>query len=98
LNGADGVAGGASGNGGNRFNGVDGSAASTHGNGANGNRKGPRLAIEESGEGTREEVLLLSFLMPPFCLGIIFTSPLPFSKNNGKTFSKFYIYCVFQFL
>ena len=32
---------------------MDGAAAGTHGNGGNGKRKGPRLAIEESGEGTR---------------------------------------------
>jgi hypothetical protein len=40
-------------NGGNGLNGVDGAAAGTHGNGENGKRIGPRLAIEESGEGTR---------------------------------------------
>jgi hypothetical protein len=44
---------GASENGGNGLNGVDGAAAGTHGNGGNGKRIGPRLAIEESGEGTR---------------------------------------------
>jgi hypothetical protein len=32
---------------------VDGAAVGTHGNGENGKRIGPRLAIEESGEGTR---------------------------------------------
>ena len=36
-----------------------------------------------------EAVPLPSFLVPPFFLGIIFSSPLRFSKSNGKTFSKF---------
>jgi hypothetical protein len=67
FNDAEGVARGASENGGNGLSGVDGAAAGTHG----------------------KEVPLPSFLMAPFCLGIIFTSSLPFSKNNGKTFSKF---------
>jgi hypothetical protein len=53
FNDAEGVARGASENGGNGLNGVDGAAAGTHGNGENGKRIGPRLAIEESGEGTR---------------------------------------------
>jgi hypothetical protein len=75
---------------GNEFNGAERVAARASGNGGNllNGANGAATGTNGNGGNGFNGANPTPFIAP-FCLGIIFTSSLPFSKNNGKTFSKF---------